>query len=95
MVKKVNIFVDGQPSGKGYLYNNNGKLAYSGYYMDGKPYGGWYNYYDNGHKNIYYMILIKDIFSIDYDIEGNLKLKEMNGLVVSPDFYSINLKIKL
>ncbi|MBB5646541.1 toxin-antitoxin system YwqK family antitoxin [Pedobacter cryoconitis] len=95
-IKSKTFFVDGQPSGKGYLYNNNGKLAYSGYYMDGKPYGGWYNYYDNGHKKKYllYDINKKISFSIDYDIEGNLKLKEMNGLVVSPDFYSINSKNK-
>ncbi len=95
-VKSKTYFVNGIPAGKGYLYNNAGQLLYSGNYKRGKPYGDWYNYYENGQKKKY---LLYDIdkhiaFSVDYDRNGQLQLNTMNGLVVSPNFYSIDTASK-
>ena len=90
-IKSKTFFVNGLPSGKGYLYTREGKVAYSGSYRYGKPYGTWYEYYHNGNIKKYLLYdLHKDVaFTLGYDSDGKLKLKEMSGLVVSPNFFSI------
>lgn len=95
-IKSRTFFVNGQPSGKGFLYNDNGKLLYSGGYMNGGRYGNWYNYYDNGHIKEYLLYDIYRIlaFSIGYKNSGEMNLKDMQGLVVSPYIYSINSKTR-
>jgi len=90
-IKSKTFFVDGMPSEKGYLYTKDGKLAYSGNYKYGKPYGNWYEYYHNGRIKKYLLYgLQKDVaFTLGYDINGKLDLKEMSGLVVSPSLFTI------
>jgi hypothetical protein len=94
-IESRTFFVNGLPAGKGYLYSPDGNLAYSGNYKYGKPYGSWYQYYADGHVKKYMLYDIDKLdkatsFTIGYETNGNLKLKEMSGFVVSPNFYSIN-----
>lgn len=94
-IESRTFFVNGLPAGKGYLFDLEGNLTYSGTYKYGKPYGSWYQYYSNGHIKKYMLYDIDEVnkatsFTIGYDVNGNLKLKEMSGLVVSPNFYSID-----
>lgn len=91
-IKSRTFFVNGQPSGKGYLYTNKGKLLYSGSYLNGSRYGNWYSYYENGQvkKCILYGIRNDVLFSMGYERNGTINLKDMDGLVVSPYFYSID-----
>jgi hypothetical protein len=89
-IAKKTFFKLGKANGLDYVYYESGKLKYSANYINNKQFGNLFWYFENGKLDSYAVYDIKgESFCLfKYDQSG--KIIDMQGLVVSHDFFSID-----
>lgn len=96
-LKDKTFFRYGKANGPSYQYYESGKLKYKCNYRNDKRFGDLNWYLENGKLDSYAVYNIKgeSFCSFEYDNSG--KIKDMRGLVVSPDIFSFdtNYSVKL
>jgi hypothetical protein len=91
-IKSKLFFKHGKPEGERTDFFEDGKLEFERYYKNGKFYGSVYSFGEDGRIKKYSTIDITGMKFCEWVYNTDKKNYDMNGFVVSTNYYSINLK---